>query len=338
MLRFLIRRFFLGILVLWLVSIAVFFLFFKLNSAGPEAIAFRLCGKQCNPAQALVIEKRLCLDKPFVQEYWYFLDGCPGTDTVNGPPRNHGLLHGDLGYSYINQQSVNSILKDAFPITFSLSLGAAVLWLIMGLSSGVWSAIRPRSMLDRAFTFTALFFYSMPTFVLGLVLLLVLYYELTIHGISIFPAGDYVDFTSNPADWAHHLLLPWFTLAAVTAASYTRLTRGSMLDVLGEDYIRTARAKGLSERRVVFRHGLRAGLTPIVTQFGIDLGTLLGGAIITEQVFDLPGLGFQAIRAITSNDLPIIIGVVVIATTAIVIMNLLVDIAYAVLDPRVRLH
>jgi peptide/nickel transport system permease protein len=337
-LRFLVRRFLLGLLVLWLVSIAVFFLFFKLNSAGPQAIAFRLCGKQCNPAQALVIEKRLCLDKPFVQEYWYFLDGCPGQDTLNGPPRNHGLLHGDLGYSYINQQSVNSILKDAFPITLSLSLGAAVLWMIMGLSSGVWSAIRPRSLLDRTFTFTALFFYSMPTFVLGLVLLLVLYYELTIHGIAIFPAGDYVNFTSNPAAWAHHLLLPWFTLAAVTAASYTRLTRGSMLDVLGEDYIRTARAKGLSERRVVLRHGLRAGLTPIVTQFGIDLGTLLGGAIITEQVFDLPGLGFQAIRAITSNDLPIIIGVVVIATTAIVIMNLVVDIAYAVLDPRVRLY
>src|SRR5205823_768698 len=173
----------------------------------------------------------------------------------------------------------------------SLALGAAVLWLFMGMASGIWSAIRPRSLLDRAFTFTALFFYSMPTFVLGLVLLLSLYYELTIHHIAIFPAGNYVNFTDNPAEWAHHLLLPWFTLAAVTAAAYTRLTRGSMLDVMGEDYIRTARAKGLSERRVVLRHGLRAALTPIVTQFGIDLGTLLGGAIITEQVFNLPGLG-----------------------------------------------
>jgi peptide/nickel transport system permease protein len=337
-LRFLIRRILLGLLVLWLVSMAVFFIFFKLNSSGPASVASRLCGKQCNAQQIKAIELRLHLTDPLPNQYWYWLFGYPGKDIVNGPPRDHGLLHGDLGYSYINQQSVNSVLKSAFPITFSLAIGAAVLWLFMGLSSGIWSAIRPRSLLDRAFTLTALFFYSMPTFVLGVVLLLTLYYELTIHGVSIFPAGNYVDFNSNPAEWAHHLLLPWFTLAAVTAAAYTRLTRGSMLDVLGEDYIRTARAKGLSERRVVLRHGLRAALTPIVTQFGIDLGTLLGGAIITEQVFDLPGLGFQAVRAITSNDLPIIIGVVVIATTAIVIANLVVDILYAVLDPRVRLH
>jgi peptide/nickel transport system permease protein len=338
MVRFLIRRMLLGLLVLWLVSMAVFYMFFKLNSSGPAAVASRLCGKQCSTAQIVGIEKRLHLTDPLPNQYWYFLFGYPGQDTPNGPPRNHGLFHGDLGYSYINQQSVNSILKDAFPITLSLSVGAAVLWLFMGLVSGIWSAIRPRSLLDRAFTFTALFFYSMPTFVLGIILILLLYYQLTIHGIGWFPAQGYVNLTDNPAQWARHLLLPWFTLAAVTSAAYTRLTRGSMLDVLGEDYIRTARAKGLSERRVILRHGLRAALTPIVTQFGIDFGTLLGGAIITEQVFGLPGLGFQAIRAITSNDLPIIIGVVIIATTAIVIANLIVDVLYAVLDPRVRLH
>jgi len=336
--RFLIRRILLGLLVLFLVSVAVFYMFFKLNSSGPASVASRICGKQCNAQQIRAIEERLHLTDPLPQQYWYFLFGYPGEESPNGIPVNHGLLHGDLGYSYINQQSVNSILKDAFPITLSLAIGAAVLWLFMGLASGIWSAIRPRSLLDRTFTFTALFFYSMPTFVLGLVLLLLLYYQLTIHGVSWFPAQGYVAFTDNPASWAQHLLLPWFTLAAVTSAAYTRLTRGSMLDVLGEDYIRTARAKGLTERRVVFRHGLRAALTPIVTQFGIDFGTLLGGAIITERVFGLPGLGFQAVRAITSNDLPIIIGVVVIATTAIVIANLIVDILYAVLDPRVRLH
>src|SRR5207248_6981861 len=166
------------------------------------------------------------LDAPLQKQYWYWLAGYPGKDVTNGPPRNHGLLHGDLGYSYVNEQSVNTIMKQAFPITLSLALGAAVLWLFMGMASGIWSAIRPRSLLDRAFTFTALFFYSMPTFVLGLVLLLTLYYELTIHHIAIFPAGNYVNFTDNPAEWAHHLLLPWFTLAAVTAAAYTRLTRG----------------------------------------------------------------------------------------------------------------
>ncbi|HET6817111.1 MAG TPA: ABC transporter permease [Mycobacteriales bacterium] len=338
MLRFLVRRVFLGILVLFLVSLAVFFMFFKLNSSGPTAVASRICGKQCSNQQINAVKNRLHLNDPFFKQYYYFLFGYPGKAEANGPPHNDGILHGDLGYSYVNQQSVNSLLKDAFPITLSLAVGAAVLWLLMGLLSGILSAIRPRSMLDRTFTFTALFFYSMPTFVLGLMLLLFLFYELSIHGISFFPAQGYVPFTQDPWEWARHLLLPWFTLAAVTAAAYTRLTRGSMLDVLGEDYIRTARAKGLSERRVVFRHALRAALTPIVTQFGIDVGTLLGGAIITERVFGLPGLGFQAVQAITANDLPIIIGVVVIATTAIVIANLLVDVFYAVLDPRVRLN
>jgi len=338
MVRFLIRRIFLGIFVLWVVSMAVFYLFFGLNKSGPNAVASRLCGKQCTTQQIQAVKARLHLDAPLPKQYWYFLFGYPGKDDPNGLPRNHGILHGDLGYSYVNQQSVNTTIKQSFPITVSLAIGAAVLWLAMGLASGIWSAIRPRSLLDRFFTFMALFFYSMPTFVLGVILLLLLFYQLTIHGVSWFPAGGYINLTDNPAEWARHMLLPWFTLAAVTSAAYTRLTRGSMLDVLGEDYIRTARAKGLTERRVVFRHGLRAALTPIVTQFGIDLGTLLGGAIITEQVFNLPGLGFQAVRAITSNDLPIIIGVVVIATTAIVVANLVIDILYAVLDPRVRLH
>src|SRR3954470_1176972 len=338
MLRFLVRRFFLGLLVLWLVSRGIFFMFFKLHTSGPNAVAGRICGKQCSPEQLTAVKARLHLDAPLPKQYWYFLFGYPGKDDPNGIRRNAGILHGDLGYSYINQQSVNTILKDSFPITLSLSIGAAVLWLFLGLSSGILSAIRPRSMLDRTFTFMALFFYSMPTFVLGLMLLLLLFYQLTIHGIHLFPAQGYVPFTESPYEWMRHLWLPWFTLAAVTAAAYTRLTRGSMLDVMGEDYIRTARAKGLTERRVVFRHGLRAALTPIVTQFGIDVGTLLGGAIITENVFGLPGLGFQAVRAINSNDLPVIIGVVIIATTAIVIANLLVDIFYAVLDPRVRLN
>jgi peptide/nickel transport system permease protein len=348
MLRFLVRRFFLGLLVLWIVSVAVFLIFFKLSTSGPDAVARRIAGKQASPQQIAAVKHRLHLTDPVPKQYWYFLFGYPGQDIKGGVPRNEGIspigdhvhfFHApDLGYSYVNDQSVNSVLKDAFPVTLSLAAGSAVLWLAMGLLSGILSAIRPRSMLDRTFTFTALFYYSMPTFVLGLMLLLLLYYELTIHGISIFPAQGYVPITQNPYEWMRHLWLPWFTLAAVTAAAYTRLTRGSMLDVLGEDYIRTARAKGLSERRVIFRHGLRAALTPIVTQFGIDVGTLLGGAIITENVFGLPGLGFLAVRSITSYDLPIIIGVVIVATTAIVLANLLVDILYAVLDPRVRLN
>src|SRR3954468_16935234 len=337
MLRFLLRRFLLGLLVLWLVSMGVFFMFFKLHSSRPDAVASRICGKQCSPQQLNAVKERLNLNAPLTKQYWYFLFGYPGEDDPGASvPRNKGVLpfgdhnnffHApDLGYSYINSQSVNVILKDAFPLTLSLSIGAAILWLFMGLSSGILSAIRPRSLLDRTFTFLALFFYSMPTFVLGLMLLLLLYYQLTIHGVSIFPAQGYIPFTDSPYEWMRHLWLPWFTLAAVTAAAYTRLTRGSMLDVMGEDYIRTARAKGLTERRVVFRHGLRAALTPIVTQFGIDVGTLIGGALITEGVFSLPGMGYEAYRAITSNDLPIVIGVVVVSTTAIVIANIAVDV------------
>jgi peptide/nickel transport system permease protein len=329
--RFLLRRILLGVLVMWLVTIAVFGIFF-IDPAGPDAVARRLGGRQATPQTIQLIKHRLHLDASIPKQAWDVLAGQPGDH------ENTGLLHGNLGHSYIHQTSVNGVLKSAFPITLSLAIGAAVLWLAMGLFSGILSAVRPRSFLDRGFTLMALFFYSLPTFVLGYVLLLVLYYYLTKGGHAWFPAGSYVSITDNPWQWARHLLLPWFALASVTAAAYTRLTRGSMLDVLGEDYIRTARAKGLSERRVIFRHGLRAALTPIVTQFGIDLGSLIGGAIITERVFSLPGLGFQAVAAINEQDLPVIIGVVIVATAAIVVANLVVDVLYAVLDPRVRLH
>jgi peptide/nickel transport system permease protein len=165
----------------------------------------------------------------------------------------------------------------------------------------------------------------------------VFFYELTIHGISAFPASGYVSI-SDPWQWFRHLILPWVTLAAVSAAAYTRLTRGSMLDVLGEDYIRTARSKGLSERRVIFRHGLRAALTPIVTQFGIDFGGVIGGVITIEYVFGMPGLGYSAVSAITTQDLPQIIGITIVGAAAVIVANILVDVFYAILDPRVRLH
>lgn len=322
MARFLVRRILLGVLVLFLVTIVVFAIFF-FDPSGADSVARRLGGKSATPHTLELIKHRLLLDKPIPIQYGHWVKG---------------LLHGDFGHSYITDQSVGSILKQDFPVTLSLALGSSVLWLFMGVMSGVLSAVRPRTLLDRFFTALALGFYSLPTFVLGLLLLLLLFYQLTIHGFPWFPASNYVGLTANPWEWFRHLILPWFTLAAVTAAAYTRLTRGSMLDVLGEDYIRTARAKGLSERRVVFRHGLRSALTPVVSQFGIDLGVLIGGAIITEQVFGLPGLGRESVVAINRNDLPVIIGIVVIAATAVVVANLIVDIIYAILDPRVRLN
>jgi len=319
--RFLVRRIFEGLLVMWLVTVGVFIIFYI--GPGPKGVARALAGKSATPEVVAAVSHRLLLDQPIWKQYAHFL---------------WLLLHGNLGYSFYHNQSVNSILAAAFPITLSLVLGAAVLWVVMGVLSGVLSAVRARSVADRAFTGLALFFYSMPTFVLGLLFLLFFYYELTIHGIHAFPGSGYTPLTVSPWGWFRSLILPWFTLALVSAATYTRLTRGSMLDVMGEDYIRTARAKGLSERRVIFRHSLRAALTPVVTQFGLDVGILLGGAVITEQVFGLPGLGFTAVQAITQQDLPIIIGVVIVAAAAVVVANIVVDAFYAVLDPRVRLH
>jgi peptide/nickel transport system permease protein len=208
----------------------------------------------------------------------------------------------------------------------------------MGVSAGVLAATRPRTIADRAVTFGALFFYSMPSFLLGVIVFYLLFYRLHLAGIGWFPGNGYVAFTHSPWRWAQHLILPWFTLALVTAAAYARLTRGSMLDVLGEEYIQTARAKGLKERTVVYRHGLRSALTPVVTQFGIDFGTLLGGVIIVENIFGLPGLGQLAIQSVVQQDLPVVIGTIVLAAAFIVVANIVVDVAYGILDPRVRIH
>jgi peptide/nickel transport system permease protein len=320
--RFLIRRVLQGALVLLLMTFTIYAIFFL--GPGPQFVARVMAGKEATPAEVNAIATQFYLNKPWYVAYGHFLGQ---------------LLHGNLGYDYYNNVPVTTSIKEAFPITLSLVIGAAILWLLYGLATGIISAVRTRSLLDRFFTTQALFFYSMPTFVLGLLLILLLYQILTTHGVAIFPApGSYTSFTTNPAAWAHDLILPWITLALVSAATYTRLTRGSMLDVFGEDYIRTARSKGMPERRVILRHNLRASLTPVVTQFGLDVGVLIGGAIITEQVFSLPGLGWTAVHAIQSQDLPLIMGIVIVASAGVIVANLIVDIFYAVLDPRVRLH
>ena len=327
MTRFLIRRTLQGLFVMWLMTVTVFLIFFV--GPGPAFVARVLAGRQATPVQVAAVAHRLLLDRPLYVQYAHFL----------GLAGGKGLLQGNLGYDYYHSQSVNTVLASALPITLSLVFGAAILWLAMGLASGIVSAVKTRSLWDRTFTTLALTFYSMPTFVLGLLLILGLYYELTIHHIGVFPApGTWVPLTSNPLKWAQGLILPWLTLALVSAATYTRLTRGSMLEVFGEDYIRTARSKGMSERRLILRHNLRSALTPVVTQFGLDVGVLIGSAVITESVFGLPGIGFTAVRAINQQDLPVVIGVVIVGSAAVIIANLIVDIFYAVLDPRVRLH
>ena len=319
MVSFLLRRIALGVVVLWAITTVVFVMFF----VAPTHVAQLIAGRQATPQTVALVSQRLGLDRPILTQYLDYL---------------WRLLHGDLGYSYYNSTPVTTLLWQRVPVTASLALGAAVLWLVIGISSGVLASIRPRSLADRVVTASALFFYSMPIFLLGLILLYFLFYKLTLAGFDLFPGSGYVPLSEDPVAWLQHLVLPWLSLALVTAATYTRLTRGAMLDVLGEDYIRTARSKGMRERRVTSRHALRSALTPAVTQLGIDLGTVLGGAIITENVFGLPGLGQLAVQSVVQQDQPVIIGTVILAAAFIVISSIVVDLVYAVLDPRVRAH
>jgi peptide/nickel transport system permease protein len=319
MTRFIIRRIFYLAIVLLIISFVTYALFFLGN---PKNLAARFAGRAAGPVAIRDATIRLGLNHGFWYQYWHYL---------------LSLLHGNFGLDFQNQASINSEIARAFPVTASLVIGAAILWLLIGIPIGIMSATHPRSLRDRAGTTFALTFLSMPTFVLGLLLLLVLYYYLTQAGLHWFPAAGYVPLTQSPAQWFVHLILPWFTLALVQSAIYTRLIRGSVLEVLGEDYIRTARAKGLSRRRILYKHAVRAALTPIVTQLGIDVGTLLAGAFVTERVFGLTGLGQLSLNAIYNGDLPVVAAVVVLAAVLIVVMNTVVDIIYAFLDPRVRL-
>ncbi|MCI0686749.1 MAG: ABC transporter permease [Sporichthyaceae bacterium] len=321
MLRFLIRRILFSLLVLWIIATAVFFLFFVASPGDPARV---FAGRQATEETVAAVRRSLGLDRPLYQQYWDYLSGL-----FQWPP--------DLGTSFINQEPVLNTIVQRLPVSLSIALGAAVVWLLIGIPIGILAATKPRSLADRTATVIALAGLSMPTFVLGMLLFNFFFFQLTKAGFPIFPAGQYVPFVENPFEWARHLVLPWLTLALVFAATYSRLTRGSLLEVMGEDYIKTARSKGLSERTVVLKHGLRSALTPIVTLFGLDLGALLGGTIVTERIFGLPGLGALAVQSVTTQDLPVIMGTVLIAAFFVVVANILVDLAYAVLDPRVRL-
>lgn len=319
--RFIVRRLMFGSLVLLIISFAVFVLFFLVAPGDP---AGNFCGKNCTPERLVQIRALYNLDEPWYVQFYMYLERL--------------VLHFDFGYSFTNGTSVREIIFDRAPITASLAFGAAVVWLLIGIPIGILAATKPRSIRDRAATGFALAGLSIPTFVIGLIFLYVFFFIFrTKLGLDWWPGNGYVPLKEDPLRWAQHLVLPWTALAFVSAATYSRITRGSLLEVLGEDYIRTARAKGLSERRVTYRHGLRSALTPVVTLLGIDVGTLLGGAIVTEVVFGLGGLGQASIAAVGVGDLPVIFGTVLFAAFFIVIANIVVDIVYAALDARVRL-
>ena len=280
-----------------------------------------MAGKEPTAAELHQITAQLGLNQPIAVQYGHFLDR---------------LLHGNLGYSYATGESVNAIVAQDLPRTASVVVGGVVLWLIAGLAVGVLSATRPRSLFDRSATVGVLVGLSLPTFVLGQLLLWAVFLQLNKHGITWIQDG-YVSPAQSLTGWLGCMILPWVTVATGSAAVYSRLSRGSLLDSLSEDYIRTARAKGLSERRVVFRHALRSALTPVVSQLGIDVGTLLGGVVVTESVFGIGGIGSDSIAAIVQGNLPVIIGFVLIAAVFVVVANIIVDVRYTLLDPRVRI-
>jgi peptide/nickel transport system permease protein len=304
--------------LLFLVSLLTFVIFYLLPSADPAQLR---AGRQPNPALVAQIRHNLGLDKPWYTQYFDYMKRL--------------VLHFDFGYSYQSSVAVKTLIFDRLPATVSLTIGAAVVWLVAGIAIGTISAVRRRSLFDRLAMGGALVAISAPVFWLGLLSLFL--FAKDIGKIHIFPgAGSYVPLSHDPIKWFTSLMLPWLVLAASFAAIYARLLRANLIDVMSEDYIRTARAKGLPERRVVLRHGIRAAITPIVTAEGLDIGVLLGGAILTETVFNIPGIGRLAYDSILNGDLPMIQGTVLLGAFFIVMANLIVDVLYAFIDPRVR--
>ena len=336
MFAYLIRRLLGAIVMLFVVSIAVFLIFFllpRIGGATVDDLASRYVGKTADVTQIHALAVKLGFTDPLYVQYGRFLSGIfVGADYSTGPTTVHCPAP-CLGYSFLQQQPVLPDLLDRFPVTLSLAVGGAIVWLAFGVSAGVVSALRKGSIFDRTAMGIALAGVSLPIFFTGLLALNIFSYTLG----WFPPGGSYTDFTANPAEWAYDLALPWLTLAFLNAAAYARLTRAGMLETMGEDFIRTARAKGLPESTVVIRHGLRAALTPITTIFGLDIGILLGSSILTEKTYSLNGLGQYALQAITQNDLPKVLGVTILAATFVIIANLVVDILYVVIDPRVRI-
>jgi peptide/nickel transport system permease protein len=319
MLIYIARRLVWTAAVVAVVLLVTFLVFFKLPAGEPWV---RFAGKQ--PTQELKIEinHRMGFDRPWPVQFAIFTKNFVVGDQYGWP---------GFGYDWVNNEAVLPQVESGIPRTLSLIAGAAILWLVSGILIGVLSAVKRRTLIDRLAMSFALFGISAPVFWLGLMALWIFWYKL--HWIG---GTGYVAFGESPTGWFSHLIGPWCVLALLYAAFYARITRGNLLEALGEDYIRTARAKGLSESRVIFKHGLRASLTPIVTMFGLDIALLVGGAVITESVFNIRGLGFKTISAARTQDLPLVIAVVLVASTAVALANLVVDVLYAYLDPRVR--
>ena len=321
MIRYLIRRVLWAVALFLAVTIVSYILFFVI----PAEPAKQVAGKGAQQAQVERARHYLHLDRPIYDQYWLFLSRL--------------VFHGNLGHSYYNRESVNTIVGDAAPVTASLVFGGAFFWMLLALPIGILSALRPRSLLDRGSMTFVLIGISLHPVWIGLIFAYFIGYKW-----HITPITGYADFINpppgqpgGPVQWAKHMILPWATFAILFAALYVRMIRANVIETLNEDYVRTARAKGASEAIVLRSHVLRNAMLPVVTMLGMDIGLALGGAIFTETVYSLPGLGRTAVQALNNYDTPTIQGVIVFATIVIIAFNLMVDLLYAAIDPRIRL-
>ena len=318
MASFLIRRLIGAVLVCLAVTFIVFIIFILVPGGGKTGTAERIAGKNATPELIKSVEHKWAFDRPIYVQYVKMLDQMFSNKLV----------------SYTSQQNVLSQIVQGMPATFSLTIGAGIIWLAFGILVGVISAVTAGKLSDRVITVLALIGISMPVFWLGIITR----YYLAEGGVTtFFPDGEYVGILSNPLQWFWHLLLPWLVLAVLFIGFYGRVLRGNILDAINEDYVRTAKAKGLSPRRIMIKHVLRTSLIPVVTLFGLDFASVLGGgAILTETVFDLHGVGQYAAQSINNFDLPPIMGVTMYGAFFIVVFSVIVDLFYAYLDPRIR--
>jgi len=317
--RYIVRRLLWVVVVLLVVTSITYVVFFVMPSTDP-AVTF--AGKNPTPEQIEEVRKQFGLDKPVPIQYLTFIKHIFLGDQYGWP---------GLGFSYSTRSPVKDQFYGRILVTVQLAFGAALVWLCIGIPIGVVSAIKRRSLTDRLSMGLALFFVSAPVFWLGLMGLWLFWFKL-----RISPGTGYVSWGDDFGSWLSHMILPWVVLALLYAAFYARMVRGNMIETMGQDYIRTARVKGLPEWKVILKHGLRSSLTPVVTLIGLDLGALLGGAVITETVFNLQGVGQWAVGSVFQGDLPVVLAVTVVVAIAVTMMNLIVDIVYAYLDPRVR--
>ena len=327
MLLFIARRLFFALMLLLAVSLFTYLLFSMLP-ADPAALT---CGKNCKPEIIEANRIRLGYDKPIFEQYWNFLRGIfVGRDYGTGAAA-FSCPAPSLGYSFSQHECVTTLITRTFPVTAYLSIGALILWMTLGVSLGSVAALRKGKWQDKAATTFSAVGVSLPTFYIGLLVL----FSFCIW-LRILPFPKYESPFENPLAFLKTMILPWSTLAVLSAASYTRLTRNGMLEAMNEDFVRLGIAKGLQRRTILRKYVLRSALVPIVTIAGLDFAALLGGAIITESVFSLPGMGRMSIRAVVESDLPVLVGTTMVAAVFIVLANVVVDILYGVLDPRVR--